>query len=186
MIPTESAVRSRLERIHPILADASHAAFQRWLKIPTSQRAALDHPRTFANVIWGFFCAEATTRLASESGITLTHKYNTLGIVVDDELMLRFKRVNRQGLSRNYATQTSLRFYGQIEIPGIPATCARAEIGWREDEVRLGLAALEVVMRDGKAVAWHYSILEEGATSVVPIVPATPITSRQTDRKHVV
>ena len=126
MVPNEMDVRAVLGPFHGALADASRAALRSWLAIPPAQRAALDHPRVFANVIWGFFREEATVRLSGFPGVTLTHKYNTFGIVINEQLMLRFKRVNRKGLSRNYATQASLSFYAQCELPGIPATCPRA------------------------------------------------------------
>ena len=174
MVPNESAVRAVLKPYHAIFADASRAAMKQWLEIPPAQRAALDHPRAFANVVWSLFRNEAQVRFSGLPGVTLTHKYNTFGIVVKDQLMLRFKRVNPEGLSRNFPTQTSLKFYAQFDLPGIPAACPRAEIGWREDDVRLGLAELSIVMRTGKHLAWRYSILEEGGTAVLAIPTKAP------------
>ena len=184
MVPNERSVRAMLEPFHAILADASRAAMQQWLKIPPAQRAAFDHPRVFANVVWSLFRNEATARFTGFPGVTLTHKFNTFGIVVNNQVMLRFKRVDRRGMSRNYATQTSLKFYAQCELPGIPAVCPRAEIGWREDDVRLGLADLCIVMRDGSRLAWRYSILEEGGTTVVSIPTAAPTVGPRRTRVH--
>lgn len=182
MVPSESAVRDVLKPYHAIFADASRAAMKQWLEIPPAQRAALDHPRAFANVVWSLFRNEATVRFSGLSGLTLTHKYNTLGIIVKNKLMLRFKRVNRQGRSRNFPTQASLRFYAQFELPGIPASCPRAEIGWREDDVRLGLTELSIVMRNGKHLAWRYSILEEGGTSVATVASKSQTTTPRRSR----
>lgn len=180
MIPSESAVRRVLEKYHPVLAEASRAAMSRWMGLAPAERIALgDHPRTYANAIWAFFRAEATTRLTWLPGVALTNKYNTFGIVVNNRVMLRFKRINKAGQSRNFPTQLNLRFYAQVEIPGIPASCPRAELGWREDALRVGLEALEIVMRNGREVAWRYTILNEGGATVVP----APIMKSNAPRK---
>ena len=68
MRPSQEEIQAALSEIHPQLAEASRAAFKHWLRIPPAQRAALDHPRTYANAIWGFFRAEALARFSSDAG----------------------------------------------------------------------------------------------------------------------
>ncbi|MBI3568918.1 MAG: hypothetical protein HY084_12035 [Gemmatimonadetes bacterium] len=183
MIPSQQHVQKLLDEFHPTIAEAGRAAFERWLKIPPVERVALHHARTYANVIWALFRDEAIARLGAHPNIRLTHRHNTLGIIAHDRLMLRFKRVNRRGKSRNFPTLTNLAFYSQLEIPGIPASCPRAEIGWREDALRLGLEALEIVMRDGATLAWRYSILDQGGASVTPLIAPNPTPRQGSEHK---
>lgn len=184
-IPTEAEVQECLATLTPHIRRAAEGAFERFRGLSPADRLDLAQGRVYANMIWSFFWSEMRRTAARVPGCVLLERNGTVDLIVNDQVLLRFKRVSRKLLSRNYPTQTNLAFYAQHELPGIPASLPRLEIGWREDNLRLALGSLHVIMRVERRVAWSIPIHEErgGVLALQPTAASSSKAPRVRSRK---
>jgi hypothetical protein len=82
--------------------------------------------------------------------------------------------MDEDGFSSFYPTQRAIAFIGQLELPGIPHTLKRVEIGYVLNRLKTQIKSVLVSHRRDGAVLWKYPIEGPAAGSVVPLTPRAP------------
>ncbi len=123
--------------------------------------------RTRANVVWDITVQAAVDNLRGESDIHIIPIYDTVWFRIEPDILFRFKKGDRRGLSRNYPTQASLDFNNpQQQLPGIPEI-QRFDVVYVLDEFETEIEDILIVSRNGNKTEWTSSIMEAGSAEVV-------------------
>jgi hypothetical protein len=140
-------------------------------------RAPLD-ARARASFIYRHTVAEARRLLHGIPGVLLADNRNFLTVHFGDEFIVRFKKLDRRGRSRNFPTQTQKLFALQAQMFGL-GTATRTTVGYQLDELEKSIHDIRVVCPNGNQTAWNWSALEAvGAAApaaTTPIVPIAPV-----------
>ena len=176
-IPNQSRVQEILGHRHDLLAGFVTRAWERWQKNPEKSQLYL---RTRACLMHNYIMLDAIANLPLDTGIKAVDRHESALFLIDDELVVRFKKGDCQGLSSNIGTQAALEFNDPSEsmsLLGVP-DLVRLDIAYVLNDLATKIQDVLVVARDGDRVIWKYSILqgaaEAGATTQLPIDPQTP------------
>jgi len=89
---------------------------------------------------------------------------------IRDELVLRIKKVNENGVHSNYQTSQQKDFDKQVELPGLPSAAARIVIGYQPD---IAFSEVERVIVRSPSLKWVSQILQDKKTATwIDITPA--------------
>jgi hypothetical protein len=170
---TEEEVRRRLagERARAIEAGLMGAQV-RW-----QNRQEILTPRTRANVLSDYMVDGALAEFANMPGIALQKKDSSTMFVIDDVLLMKFKKHDSKSLStRNYPThrQQFLSSTGYFE--GMPnyelVTC-----GYVFDAAEASFEKLVIARHIGDSLEWWIDLRELADGNVAPvsrIIPGLP------------
>lgn len=164
--PYDSRFRAIIER-----------AWARWDRLPAWTRLSFHFSRTRAGCIWAFIAEEARAEFANDPDVRPIDDPATCMFVLRDAVVVRFKKLDESGASRNFPTKRSLRFNGQQDIDGIPSELPRVDVGYVENRLGTGFAQVKVSHRCGNRVDWHYAIETEAQVVEMPL-RSEPGTSR--------
>jgi hypothetical protein len=94
----------------------------------------------------------------------------------DDQVLVRFKRGNKDGLGRNIETKAEYEFINPREcFMGLPEIW-KVEALWYPNKLATKLDKVEIVARDINAKIWSYAIGAEADTALLPTpLPIIPI-----------
>lgn len=173
MLSTEDEVRSVLLPHHQTIATVFASAWKRWQALPPSDRAALSHPRCHANSIWGLAVDDARAAFAGDPRVEIEDKGGTVNFRFEKKVLVRFKKLNRHGRTRNFATQLNLKFAAQVTIAGF-TDAIRVHVGYVLNALKTEIDFVKVSCPAGRRVAWTYDIpllTNELPTLVTPEIP---------------
>lgn len=168
--PDQHAIMAKLEpylpRVFPLFPSALRMYIEEY---PSNIRAEHDDRTAMSAVychIWkGFqreFIDEPGFRFLTVRGLELLN--------INDELVIRAKKVDANGRHRNSDTVQQRNFDEQIELPGLPPAAARLVVGYQPD---IAFTEVERVLIRRPKGSWVSQILEPPAeTSWVDITPA--------------
>jgi len=130
-------------------------------------------PRTQANVVFDFICQEALREFGSDKDIRVLIKEGTIQFLFKDQVLLRFKKGNTNGVGSNIETQSVLQFIDpQRNIPGLLPDIHYVEACYQMDDLRIKLSNLEIVARDRMRKIWSYPIQSgKPEAEIIPLVP---------------
>jgi hypothetical protein len=189
-VPVRSAAESKdaLTAVFADLIAIVRHGFAQWEELggvdedPARQnKRALRNPlsaRSRASWIYDHIAHEARRRLAGRSEVKLTASRGFLLVFVGSSFVLRFKKLDSKGLSRNYQTHAQKLFSCQLEMFGLGEE-TRLTLGYQLDELGRAIKDIRVVCPVGPhRTAWQYSLLAEAgdASGGAPAVPQAPIT----------
>ena len=176
---SQALVERQLAPYQSAIAEAICTAFTRWRALPADYLADTTHGRTRSACIWSLMIAEVKKALSPFPGVRSEEKGNTCNFYIGSAVLFRLKKLSRKGMSRNYPTQTSLDFYAQLELPGMPQA-VRVDVGYVPNDVFTKPEKILVACRDGKTLEWVYPIDLPGAATVVgTIAPDSPSAPRR-------
>jgi len=87
---------------------------------------------------------------------------------IDQQIIVRFKKLDDDMKSRNYPTLHALKFLQQLDIPGIPPV-TRVEAGYQLNGLETGIQAVLITCREGAKLEWFLE-LDRPAGNVADIV----------------
>ena len=154
-----------LEPYNPDFYAIVHAGHDDWLSLPPEKRLDKD-VRCHRCWVWCEMVAEAKRRFDANPNVRIHEEPNTVYFVIDNELIVRFKKMDPDGRSQNIQTQLQLDLRdSQLSLPGIPGKLPTIEVGYVPDEIDLTLDEVVVAHpTSGGEVAWSYSIDDENGT----------------------
>jgi hypothetical protein len=173
----QSAVEAVLTPFHPQIVRTILGAWKEHRdQDPTFLlKTSAAHGRTRAAIQWSLMVDHAKTEFDG-TGVKVEEKGGTCNFELGG-LMFRLKKLDRKGFSRNFATQTALAFYQQIEIDGIPSVL-RLDIGYILNTTATSIEEIRVVRREGSKKKWDYVIPLAAASAngarTVPLTPDAP------------
>lgn len=176
--PNQTRVREILEKRHPAFVNVVLGAWTRWLNNP--ERSQL-YRRSQSCLIHNYMMLDAIPNLPKDAGIKAVSRYETAVFLVDDELIVRFKKGDDKGLSSNIGTQAAIAFNDPNENLALFAELpdlGRVDIAYQPNELGTKIQDVLVVARDDSRVLWSYSIhqVAEGTDdpTVLPTAPIEP------------
>ena len=155
---SQEEIQEILGRYEDRIGKSILAAWAAWQAIPDALRHSLSAvPRARANAIAAFAYSEFSRLESTNEDIRLHEAHDTVCLVIEEKVFVRFKKLNRDYLSANYQTQRAIGFNEQLDLVGIP-TIARVDVGYILDELKTRIEELAFVCRSGNTIAWKYPI----------------------------
>ena len=164
---SEADTRALLSPHHEALEKAIRGAYAVWETVaPLFQRPL---KRTRAQVVSNAYYDRALAARGCANGIRTVEENERLLLAVDDRVVLRFKRLDRDQHTRNYSTRASRAMDGQkqVEIPDI-GHLPRVVLGYMLDGIPAKLIDIRVVFAISNRVLWSYPI-DGSASGTLPL-----------------
>lgn len=175
-LPIEWRVRQILTPEREAMIDRCYArALNDWMNSPDRPKLSR-WQRTRANNLFEYLTNHLVVEFESDSGATFIWATETFKLILDNELIIRFKKANRNGVGSNIGTNAELIFCDpQMEIPGWPEV-QKVEVDYKLNITGTAISEINVVARDGEKALWSYLINPTGGAPVLPISPPQPST----------
>lgn len=172
-IAKEHVVRAALAKYETNLSDAIHGAWQDWRELPLTGRLKFVG-RSRACLVYDFIVQRAMATLADDTSVNFIEGDETVKLVFDGIVALRFKKANESGVGSNIKTQATLGFVEQQqELPGIPGV-HKVEMVYVLNRLQTKIDQVLVVARDGDHCLWSYEVTTDGGAAIVPMPQPQP------------
>lgn len=127
---------------------------------------------TRAAIVWELAVKRAIEALASDAAV-VSHN-DTVSLIFDDRLLVRFKKADMELRSRNYPTMAAQLFHEpEADLFGFEGL-QRVEVVYVLNQFETKIDWIGIVARNGGEVAWHFELESaDAAVSMFPVeVPA--------------
>lgn len=125
-------------------------------------------PRAAATCTYDHMVAEADKRWSDQDGIIPDEIKGLKFWIIGTTAVLRFKKMDEDGRSRNYPTKQAKAFDHQTWLPGFPDPAIRLTAGYLLDETQTQFIRAQIARPRGKQIEWCAAI-------VPPPVPGAPV-----------
>ena len=152
------------------LAEIPRNAWQRFLL--DSERLAYSQKTVRANVVWGLMIDEADRLLLPMPGVQPIDVYNFRSylLAVDgDDVLVRFKKLDEDGLSRNFQTYRAQRYNGQLPIREISPAAIRLDVGYQLNELETTITNVIATHRNGDRPVFSIDLDQTPAVIALPV-----------------
>ncbi len=155
------------------------ALFGAWGEFETNypDRAWWRRKGTRAAIVWELTVKRAIETLASDAAV-VSHN-DTVSLVFDDRLLVRFKKADMELKSRNYPTMAAQLFHEpDADLFGYEGL-QRVEVVYVLNQFETKIDWIGIVARNGGSVAWYFELESaDAAVSLFPVeVPATEVST---------
>jgi hypothetical protein len=159
----------REEKIERALA----RAWEDWFEDP--RRSMYSRwPRTRANMVFERIAARLQEEFADDPQVQFHFQDETIKVVFDDSVLVRFKKADEDGFGCNITTQATIAFCeAQADLPGLPGL-QKVEILYHLNDLQTYVSGITVQARDGDMRLWAYSLDASGAAQAPLPFPAPP------------
>jgi hypothetical protein len=184
-LSSESTCRRILEPYYEALLEIPREAFAKFLRMPDEYRVPLQlHKTVRANAVWSYMMQEADRLLSMMPGVYVIPRHGSKLFLVGSEVLLRFKKLDENGASRNYPTRRARHFNdpNQDSFDEIPAAAIRVDVGYQLDRLEQSISEVLVSHRNGKVVAWAYPVRIASQTVVIPF-PTPAVAAEAAERR---
>ena len=138
-------------------------------------------PSTRASIINDYWYYFVNQQLGGTAMVTLKREQFQRFLVVDDQLIIRFKLVDRNLRSRNYPTPTSKGWNNQLPLQGLPPL-SRCEFGYRLTLTGTDIEDAFLLLRYGERLLWLWQVLGSRIDTFAIHSPLTEPGQLQSDR----
>ncbi len=129
--------------------------------------------RTKATVMHNLICERLKTELGSTDGVRVFEEYESVSIVMDNKVLLRFKKLKKDGLPSNIRTRRSSDWDAQLlQMKLFPEYPDMACIDWGYvvDSTWSEIKSLKVMCRINANIQWEYLV----RTSTLQVATSLP------------
>ena len=157
-----------------IIRKAMDEGWNRWEELGNGA-SHLKHPllaRTRANFISDHIAHFIDQRFRGDKHALVTKDRGFLLLNIRGKLLIRFKKLDKNGRSRNILTKQQRLFAFQRPLPGLEDE-TRLTAGYRLDELQIGIQDVLITCPVGKEMRWMYTI-EAPAAMVMPLPALQP------------
>lgn len=131
-------------------------------------------PRTRANNIFEYLTNHLIDEFAADSEARFIFHNETFKLILENRLVIRFKKANNKGVGSNIGTQAALEFCElQTDLPGMPGL-QKVEIDYALNVTESAIDEIIVMARNGDKRLWRYNIAATGGAEVIPLVQPQP------------
>lgn len=165
-VPELEKVQSALGPYHAKIESVVRGAWMEWVALqrhlpqPASKRAS-------ANMVWDFMVQKAREAFDGDSSVRVIELHQTCHFVFRESVLLRFKKADEQGLSRNYPTQRALSFYERE--PDLFDAPIPVEVVYVLNRLATALSSVQVVARNKASILWAYDLQTTTGDNVVEL-----------------
>lgn len=165
--PDEEIVREVLAPRHDQLLDFAHGAWNEWRDLAIGGRL-LFPGRSRACLVFDFMVQRAIAAWENDNAVRVIRRDETAKFVIDDKVVLRFKKADGRGLGSGIPTQATMKFeFQQYEMPGIP-NVHKVEVLYDLNPFQTQIDKLMIVARDGDERLWDYVVLPTRMAEIMP------------------
>ncbi|WP_370235357.1 MULTISPECIES: hypothetical protein [Henriciella] len=171
--PIEAQVRPILQPYAATITSIMRRAWADWME--SGYAAAWEFKRARANFVSAQMAHYARESFDGEPGLHIVEKDETLKFLADDLVLFRLKKADDTGLTANIPTQQVLAYHDHDQnLFGLPEV-QRVDAVYILNTLETDIQDILVVARDGKHLAWTYSLLDgaEGVESL-PLPKTSP------------
>jgi hypothetical protein len=148
-----------LEKIHQELVFAIKNAFSDWLQIRafsnTLEGGAVSYkPRTKAGIIHDHIEKFIRNSFAGREGIIVDDFNGVFGMILQDELFIRFKKMDSTYSIRNLDTTQHIKYMKQAQIDGFPEQPTFLFAGYIPDSTWSSIKGIYVACWIGDTLEW--------------------------------
>jgi hypothetical protein len=164
----EQTVRASLAKYETALFKAVHSGWEDWRALQLSGRLIFQ-ARSRACVVYDFVVQHAIAAFVNDASIMVLTKNETIKFVINDVVVLRFKKASENGLGSNIQTQSTLDFIEQQqELPGLQSL-HKVELVYVLNQLQTRIEDVMIVARDGNIRLWGYSITADANPTIVSL-----------------
>jgi hypothetical protein len=98
------------------------------------------------------FLGQSSVRILDIRGLKLW-------LFEDAGVVIRFKKMDEDGRSRNYQTKQAQDYDAQLELPGLPPKPDRLTMGYLLDESGTNFIRAQIARPEGKQVVWCAAVI---------------------------
>lgn len=158
LIPQDAA-QSMLTPHIETLVICFHEAWGKWKDV-TNTNPAFTAPlaaRSRASCVNDHIWNAVVSRFTGVDEVHIVEKNGLRTICIANQLILRFKKLNRKLQSCNIGTAQQHAFAQQLAIPGIPEA-TRLTVGYLLDRLQTEIATVVVTLPYGSAIVWSFQL----------------------------
>jgi hypothetical protein len=115
--------------------------------------------RAAATCTYCHMYAEAERRFAGRAGIAPLEVRGLKVWAVGEGAVIRFKKMDEDGRSRNYPTKQAQDYDRGVTLPGLPLPAARLVVGYLLDPTGTEVLRVQVAKPAGKSIDWCAAIV---------------------------
>jgi hypothetical protein len=146
---TLEEVMAGLEPVLDPIYEIPHAALATYLRTPPDM--LIDHDATAAaKIMWCHMLAEAERRFADIPRVVLKDIRGMKVWLINDTAVLRLKKLDEDGRTRNYPTPQQRDFDRGDTLPGLPSEAMRLSAGYVLDPVGRSIDWVMISRPNGK------------------------------------
>ncbi len=165
----QTEAEAALAPYHPEIREIIDIAWRKWLVL--RQMFPEIQAGSRANIVWDFMRTEALKFAECHDAIQPIEASQSLFLIIDDKVMIRFKKGEGQGLSRNLVLKGGQTYsYHDPQLNLFGTDLPRLEIVYVLSRVETKVAEILTVARQRDDILWAYEI-----PAVTPTATATPI-----------
>ena len=155
---TMSQVMVHLDDILDDLDAIPRIGFATYRRIPAE--LLIEHEaRSRANCTYDHMMAEAHRRFIGRQGMRLIEIRGLKVWAIEDHTVIRFKKMDDEGRSRNYQTKQAKAYDRGESFPEISAPAVRLTVGYLADATATSIDRVQVALISGRRVAWCAAII---------------------------
>lgn len=163
MLPTIQYVTKHLGDQMPLIREIILSAWARLDLVPAAERVALTST-TRANMVQNWIVEEASRRLNYRQIVDCS---GMKVFVMGGGIALRFKKLDRDGLSRNVKTGQITKFAAQEQLAGVESQC-NIEAGYVLDALQTHIESTHIVCPNGiRNICWSLELTDARPKAVV-------------------
>jgi hypothetical protein len=168
----EDVVRVALANHETLIYQAVHEAWGDWKALQLAGRLMF-MGRSRACLVYDFIVQRVRSAFDGNKNVRVITRDETAKFLFNDQVVVRFKKANENGLGSNIETQATMDFVDQQqELPGIPDV-HKVEILYVLNRFQTHIDQVQVVARDGNTILWNYVLAPAESAGIVPL-PLTP------------
>lgn len=185
MYPTEPFVRSVIGQYEPTICGMYERAWRALNAIPG--RATFDFKRTVAVLMHQLMMNEVRREFSASQVVRFLDSHETIRLLVERNLIVRLKKMDKRGYARAIPTQASLALTNEVpmtlpfsenDVPHVHVV----DVGYVLNDLETAIDSILVAGRFGESVIWSYEADRGAAANVVatitPIAPLPPSAPR--------
>jgi hypothetical protein len=136
----------------------AHATYQAY-----PPKVRLEHDRRAAAACtYSHMYEEAIRRWTDHAGIKGVDIRGRKVWVVGDHAVVRLKKTDEDGKSRNYPTKQDKDYDRGVPLPGLPEPAVRVTVGYLLDPTQTQIVRVQVSRPMGKGILWCAAIVPPG------------------------
>jgi|GEM_PF-1213258 len=128
------------------------------------------------------FAKSILTRLAGVKQFTIFGRHL---FIIQDKLVLHFKKLDHRKISSNYPTLFALDYNRQLELPGVPPTLPRLIAGFVPSKDWSRIEGIYITCPYGDTIAWDINVTSQHALETIPLQLTKDEQSTVPNRKRV-
>jgi hypothetical protein len=115
--------------------------------------------RAAASCVYSHMLAEADRRFLGKRGIVPKDIRGLKVWIIGDKVVIRFKKMDEDGRSRNYPTKQAEDFDRGRQLPELPEPAVRVAVGYLLDATQTQYVRTQISKRLGKSIEWCAAII---------------------------